>query len=194
MAAVADKTRMTLEEFLALPDDGVDRDLINGVVRVWTKPGEDPMTRRNRFHSAVLSRLDQLFGNWVDSQPPPRGEVFSGEVGCILRPGDNGVGIDVAYLSPERLAQQGDQTTMIDGPPTLAAEVLSPSNSQEEIDTKVKAYLTAGVPVVWVVHPTFHTVTVYCPDAPPTMVNDTGELTAEPHLPGFRCRVADLFR
>jgi Uma2 family endonuclease len=192
--AIADKTPMTLEEFLALPDDGVERDLINGVVRVWSKPGEDPMTRRNRFHISVLSRLAHLIEVWIDAQPPPRGAVFIGEVGCILRPGDNGVGIDVAYLSPVRLGEQGDQTTMIDGPPTLAAEVLSPSNSQEEIDTKVKAYLTAGVPVVWVVHPTFRTVTVYRPDAPPTMVNDTGELTAEPHLPGFRCAVANLFR
>lgn len=194
MPAIADKTPMTLEEFLALPDDGVDRDLINGVVRVWTKPGENPMTRRNRFHSAVLSRLTKLIDNWIDLQPLPQGAVFVGEVGCILRPGENGVGIDVAYLSPAQLTRQGDQTTMIDGPPTLAAEVLSPSNSQEEIDTKVKAYLTAGVPVVWVVHPTFRTVTVFRPDAPPTMVNDTGELTAEPHLPGFRCRVSDLFR
>jgi Uma2 family endonuclease len=194
MPAIADKTPMTLEEFLALPDDGVDRDLINGVVRVWSKPGEDPMTRRNRFHSSALTRVAHLVRSWVDAQPLPRGEVYAGEVGCILRPGQNGVGIDVAYLSPERLAQQGDQTTMIDGPPTLAAEVLSPSNTQEEIDAKVKAYLTAGVPIVWVVHPTFRTVTTYRPDAPPTMVNETVELTAEPHLPGFRCRVADLFR
>jgi Uma2 family endonuclease len=194
VAAIADKTPMTLEEFLALPDDGVDRDLINGVVRVWSKPGEDPMTRRNRFHSAVLSRLTHLLEDWIDSQPSPRGAVFVGEVGCILRPGESGVGIDVAYLSPTQVARQGDQTTMIDGPPTLAAEVLSPSNSQEEIDTKIKAYLTAGVPLVWVVHPTFRTVTIYRPDAKPTMVNDSGELTAEPHLPGFCCRVADLFR
>ena len=194
MPAIADKTPMTLEEFLALPDDDVDRDLINGIVRVWSKPGENPMTRRNRFHSSVLSRLAKLIENWIDSQPPPFGGVFVGEVGCILRPGDNGVGIDVAYLSPERLAQQGDQTTMLDGPPTLAAEVLSPSNSQEEIDTKVDAYLKADVAIVWVVNPKFRTVTMYRPDAAPTMVNETGELTAEPHLPGFRCRVAELFR
>src|SRR4051812_27769817 len=122
MPTIADKTPMTLEEFLALPDDGVERDLIDGVVRVWTRPGEDPMTRRNRFHSSVLSRLAKLIENWIDARPPPRGAVFVGEVGCILRPGDNGVGIDAAYLSPERLAQQGDATTMIDGPPTLAAE------------------------------------------------------------------------
>jgi Uma2 family endonuclease len=194
MAAVADKTRMTLEEFLALPDDGIDRDLIDGVVGVWTKPGDNPRIRHSHFHGSALSHLNSLIADWIDSCPPPRGAIFIGEVGCILRPGDNGVGIDVAYLSPERLAQQGDQTTMIDGPPTLAAEVLSRSNSQEEIDTKVKAYLKAGVPAVWVINPTFRTVMVFRPDAAPTMVNDTGELTAEPHLPGFRCRVADLFR
>ena len=37
------------------------------------------------------------------------------------------------------------------------------------------------------------TVTVYRPGARPETFNDAQELTAEPHLPGFRVEVARLF-
>ena len=41
---------MSLAEFLALPDDGIHRELIEG--RVW----EEGMTYRNRFHAVVEAR------------------------------------------------------------------------------------------------------------------------------------------
>src|SRR4051812_183807 len=43
--------KMTVEEFLALPDDGVHRELIHGRVR------ELGMTTRNRFHSQIEANL-----------------------------------------------------------------------------------------------------------------------------------------
>jgi hypothetical protein len=36
-------------------------------------------------------------------------------------------------------------------------------------------------------------VTVYRPGAEPETYNRLAEITAEPHLPGFRVKVADLF-
>ena len=83
---------------------------------------------------------------------------------------------------------------MIDGPPTLAAKSCRHRIPRKRSTPRCKTYLTAGVPVVWVVHPTFRHRDRVSAGATPTMVNDTGELTAEPHLPGFRCRVANLFR
>ena len=49
MATVA--TLMTTEELLALPEDDVERWLIDGELR------ERPMTVRNRFHSRVMVRV-----------------------------------------------------------------------------------------------------------------------------------------
>jgi len=43
-------TKMTVEEFLELPDDGVERWLVDGEVRVIGEPGEDGMTIRNYMH------------------------------------------------------------------------------------------------------------------------------------------------
>jgi Uma2 family endonuclease len=190
MSAPTATRLMTDEEFLALPDDGIDRDLLYGVVREW---GER-MTRRNRFHSRVEVRLGYLLESWLEKQPEPRGTVYSGEAGCRL-PGnpDVVVGIDVVYISAVLVAQQSDDSEMIVGIPTLAVGILSPSNTQEEINDKVDAYRDAGVPLVWLVDSYLQTVTVVRPDAPPQMFNVTQELTAEPHLPGFRIRVADIF-
>ncbi|MFO0805587.1 MAG: hypothetical protein U0791_21000 [Gemmataceae bacterium] len=59
------------------------------------------MTKRNRYHAALTARLSQLIGNWIDTQPEPRGEVYDGEAGLYLRRNpDSAVGIDVVYMPP----------------------------------------------------------------------------------------------
>jgi Uma2 family endonuclease len=181
---------MTTEELLKLPeDDGTERELIRGELR------ERPMTKRNRIHTAVESMVAYYLNAWRLTQPEPRGRVHSGEAGCILRRNpDTTVGVDVVYLSPQQAAAVPAGTTLIDGPPVLAVEILSPTDRQDEITEKVQEYLTAGVAHVWVIEPIFRTAIVYRPGGVPEPLNETGELTAEPHLPGFRVRVADLFR
>jgi Uma2 family endonuclease len=179
---------ITLEEFLALPDDDMDRELIHGEVR------ERPMTKRNRFHASAEATLARLIGNWVAEQSAPRGKVYSGEVGCILqRNPDSTVGIDVAYYSAETVARQSNATTMIDGAPILAVEVLSPSDKLEEIAEKISLYLHANVQLVWIVDPHFKTVTIHQNGAEPELVNINQQLTAEPHLPGLLIQVSELF-
>ena len=145
--------------------------------------------------SRVAARLAFLLENWLDKQPEPRGSVHAGEAGCYLRRNpDVVVGIDVVYISAALVAQQSDESEMIVGTPTLAVEILSPSNTQEERNDKLATYRDAGIPLVWLVDSYLQTVTVVSPDAPPQTFNVTQELTAEPHLPGFRVRVADIFR
>jgi Uma2 family endonuclease len=152
------------------------------------------MTRRNRRHSYTESKIVKLLDLWLDSRPQPRGEVLCGEVGFRIRKNpDTTVGIDVAYMSPETAAANPPDAALIDGPPVLAVEILSPSDQHEDISEKVQAYLDAGVKLVWVADPVFRTICVYRPDAAPVLFNDTQELTAEPHLPGFRAAVAELF-
>jgi Uma2 family endonuclease len=178
---------MTVEEFLALPEDGTkDRWLIRGRLR------EKPMTYRNRWHCAVVAWIGHLLLDWLERQPEPRGNVLSGEVGCRLGDGTV-VGIDVVYISAELAAHNPPDTTIIDGAPVLAVEVLSPSDREEEINEKVDLYLQAGVALVWLVDPHFRTVHVYRPNAEPELFNVRQELTAEPHLPGFRVPVAKIF-
>lgn len=178
---------MTIEEFLALPEDGVHRELIRGEVR------EMGMTVRNRFHCRAEGRIVQALNNWLDLQPEPRGEVLSGEAGFRLRgTPESLVGIDVAYVSAELVASTPPGQKIYNGPPILAVEVLSPSDKHEEIVEMIDLYLEAGV-IVCEVDPGLRRVGVHRPGRELEMFTESRELTIEPELPGFRVAVAKLF-
>src|SRR5262245_36447364 len=103
--AVANPPRsMTTAELLASPDAGVERWLIRGQLR---ESREDPMTRRNRFHSRVMARIAHLLEGWLEQRPVPRGQVLCGEAGvCLHHDPDTTVGVDVVYVSAEVMAHQ----------------------------------------------------------------------------------------
>jgi len=187
--AVAEATQlMTTEELLALPSSGVERWLIQGQLR------ERPMTVRNRWHSHIMAETVFLLRSWLQQQAEPRGWILCGEAGVRLRRSpDTTVGVDVVYISAELAAQDSADTTLIDGVPILAVEIVSPSDVTELIDEKVDDYLKAGVRLVWLVDPHDRTVLIYRPDAEPELVNVRQELSGEPHLPGFCIAVAQLF-
>ena len=156
--------------------------------------GGATVTKRNRFHARTEVRIARFLDEWVDRQQQPRGAVYSGEVGCRLREdSDSGCGIDVAYFSAAVIAAQTDASTLMVGPPILAVEVLSPSETVEEIDEKVDEYLAAVVAYVWLVDTHSRAVTVIRPDEPPILRNVTDVITAEPDLPGFSVPVRRLF-
>ncbi len=57
MNALAPPSLMTTEQMLALPEDGVERELIRGQLR------EKPMTRRSRRHSRTEAAVAYLLSN-----------------------------------------------------------------------------------------------------------------------------------
>lgn len=189
MTVIANERKTwTTEELLALPDDGVERWIINGELR------EGGMTRRRYKHSRVTPRISQHLLNWLQTQPHPRGDVVDGDGGFRLR--DDPVvtvGIDVAYIDAELAAQGANEAGLLNGVPVLAVEVLSPTDEHEDVVEKIETYLDCGIKIVWIVDPDLQTVTVYRPDRMPELFNVSQPLDAEPHLPGFRVSVADLF-
>jgi Uma2 family endonuclease len=121
---------MTMEDLLALPEDGKDRELIRGELR------ERPVTMRHHQHAGVEARIAMIRGNWLERQPRPRGTVVRGEAGFRLRQDpDTFVGIDVANVSAELLVRQPSGLAFLLGPPVLAVEILSPSDRKERTST-----------------------------------------------------------
>jgi Uma2 family endonuclease len=185
---------MTAEELLALPDDGIRRELIRGELREYPDDPEHLMTTRGMPHCRVTAKLSHLIHKWLERQPSPRGWLFAGDIRVrIHRDPDTFVGIDLAYISADLAAQAAEDATFIDGMPVLTIEILSPSDTVEGIREKRRAYLDAGVRLVWEVDPFSKVVTVYRPGMPPELFNVTQDLTAEPYLPGFRVPVAEIF-
>jgi Uma2 family endonuclease len=188
MATAEATSPLTTEQLLAMPEDGVERWLIRGQLR------EKPMTVRNRTHSRIMIRVGKFLDNWLDGQPEPHGSVLGGEAGVRLRRDpDTTVGVDVVYISAEVAARRPDDTSLIDGAPVLAVEILSPNDTVEAVNEKIDGYLAAGVALVWLIDPHRRTVQVLRPGAEPELVTVLQELSGEPHLPGFRVPVAQLF-
>lgn len=182
---------MTAEEFLALPDDGVERMLIDGVL--YEKQEAD-MTVRNRFHSGATGNANSLLGVWRHTLPRPRGRVVNGDAGFILkRDPDVIVGIDVAYVDAAMAAANPVGTTLYEGPPLLAVEALSPNDTQQETAAKIRSFVQNGVRVVWIIDPDLQTVTVYKPGAAAAIYSVGQTLTGDPELPGFSFPVVDFF-
>ena len=152
------------------------------------------MTYRNRFHSQSMTCLATELEIWRRRQPEPRGQVLTGDAGVQLTDDPPNVyGVDVVYISAEVMACQTADRAIIAGVPVLAVEITSPSNTSEDIDEKLEAYMDAGVGAMWEVNPRRRTVTVHRPGCRPVLLTDADDLTGDPVLPGFRVPVAALF-
>jgi Uma2 family endonuclease len=78
--------------------------------------------------------------------------------------------------------------------PDLAVEVLSESNTAEEMERKLGEYFLAGVRLVWMIDPRKRTAEVYTTaDAADAVLDETETLDGGNVLPGFKLPLAELF-
>jgi Uma2 family endonuclease len=187
MSVAADPQSMSVEEFLDIAEDGISRELIRGQIR------ERGMTIHNRFHARATTKLARFLDEWLETLPEPRGEILTGEAGFHLRgTRDSLVGSDLAFVSATLMAATEAGKLIDDGPPIMAVEILSPSDTHRDIVEKIMLYLEAGV-IVWVVDPDLRSVSVHKPGPISRTFYADDELTTEPELPGFRIQVSRIF-
>jgi Uma2 family endonuclease len=79
------------------------------------------------------------------------------------------------------------------GSPDLAVEILSPSNTVEEIHEKIVEYFENDTRLVWVIHPDEKYVLVYHSSEPTGFLRPQDLLEGEAIVPGFSLSVAELF-
>lgn len=77
--------------------------------------------------------------------------------------------------------------------PDLVGETVSPNDLAEEIEERVMDFLQVGVPLIWVVYPKARCVRVLRKGGSCTQLTEADELQGEDVLPGFSCRVEQLF-
>lgn len=172
---------MTADELYALPDERRG-ELIRGVIQ--------PVTPVGKPHWRITGLLDRRVGVFVEAHG--LGEIGP-EAGFILfRNPDTILGPDLAFVRADRLPPLSEEG-FFEGPPDLAIEVLSPSNTPVQIADKVALYLEAGTRLVWVVDPPQRTVTVHAPGLTPRTLRVGDTLDGGDVLPGFALPLAELF-
>ncbi len=151
-SAVAERL-LTADEFMAVPDDpgGRKLELMDGRVVAMSQTGEE--------HGVIARALFRAMDPFVVANR--MGAIFF-DTGFILRRGpDRVVNPDLAFIDPARLAAGRDRRKAIASAPTLAVEVVSPTDVESEVAAKVAEYLAAGSERVWVLRPRRRTVTVH---------------------------------
>jgi Uma2 family endonuclease len=178
-------TPVTAEQLLKMPDDGQRYELVAGQVRKMAPAGWE--------HGIVGGRLHGLLTHHV--LKCELGEVFLAETGFVLaRNPDTVRAPDIAFIEKHRVAAAPREEAFWPGAPDLAVEVVSPSDTVNEVDEKVKAWLDAGTRLVWVVNPKGRNVTVYRSSTDLEILTENNELSGENIVPGFRCRIGEIFR
>jgi Uma2 family endonuclease len=77
--------------------------------------------------------------------------------------------------------------------PDLVVEVVSPNDRVEDLETKLAEYREAGIPLIWVIFPGTRSAHVLGANVALREVGVDGSLDGGEVLPGFTCKLADLF-
>jgi Uma2 family endonuclease len=78
--------------------------------------------------------------------------------------------------------------------PDLAVEVLSPSNTTQEMGRKVAEYFAAGCSLVWLVDSSSLSVRVYTSEKESVLLTGDDLISGEPVLAGFQISVGEIFK
>lgn len=103
---------------------------------------------------------------------------------------------DLAFVSSQRWPVQqwpprGENAWRVI--PSLAAEVVSPTNTADEVLAKIHDYFQAGVDLVWVVYPDPAEIYVYESPSKVRILTRKDVLDGGTVLPGFQLPLAELF-
>ena len=188
MPTLSHDARLTYDDFLLFPDDGLRHEIIDGAHYVTPSP--------NQRHQKLVLRLCLALGNHLEDRPD-RGHLFVSPFDVVFSFHDI-VEPDLVYVAPDQL----DILTAknIQGTPALVVEILSPSTRTRDRDIKRQLYERAGVREYWLVDPDLNAVTVYRRAAGGSLPV-VARLTAEkdhtletPLVPGWSVTLARLFR
>jgi Uma2 family endonuclease len=137
-------------------------------------------------HSKIQGNLYFYWRNYKNSSGQG-GEVYT-DVPC--RTTLRGRYPDVAYLTPELVAQFGDLKVLPQSFP-LSAEIVSPTDLAEDSIAKAQEYLESSGEEVWLVFPETHWIIVVTQEIRQIFIS--GEVaTTQKVLPGFQIAVDEL--
>lgn len=99
----------------------------------------------------------------------------------------------MSFVAAGRLAQEAGAAAFPQLVPDLAIEVLSPADSPRAVLDGVGECLESGVRLVWVIDPDKRRAVEYRSLSEAREIGPADSVDGEDVLPGFSCRLAELF-
>ena len=131
---------LNYEDWLQFPDDGRLYELIDGELYVSPPPSIRHQRISRELGFVLLTYLRRT----------GKGELLYAPVGVRLAR-DSVLEPDILVVLHEHASQVGEQ--VIEGPPDLVVEILSPETARRDLGVKREKYRATGVPEYWIVDP-----------------------------------------
>lgn len=139
------RVKLTVHDYLAIPDDGLRHELLDGEHAV----SPSPRVAHQRTVGALFARLRAAIHD------PGLGEVLVAPFDVFLGEHDV-VQPDVLVVVAAHAGRIRDDG--VAGAPDLIVEVLSPATRERDLVTKRQRYAAAGVAEYWIADPDTSTV------------------------------------
>lgn len=184
MARTASR-RLTYEDLLALPDDGLRHELIDGEHYVSPAP--------SLRHQEISGNLHYILHGFLRTHPI--GKVYFAPCDVVFTP-TNVVEPDLLFVSQDR--SEILTARNVQGAPDLVIEVLSDSTRSMDEKRKLELYDRFGVSEYWLADPVLETVRVYRRTGEGLLLAaelsaEAADVLATPLLPGLAIPLAEIF-
>lgn len=177
-------TRMTYEEFMALPESSSGYELIEGELIV----NPAPVPRHQGIIGNLFFELQTYF------RANGGGRTFLSPIDVVLSR-ENVIQPDVVVILMSRASILGPKN--VQGAPNIAVEVLSDRTRRRDENVKRRLCETFGVDEYWLVDPDANGVKLYRRSGTafgaPIVLRDTTDMITSPLLPQFALPLAELF-
>jgi Uma2 family endonuclease len=173
---------MTLEEFLALPEEKPALEYVAGAVRQKVSP------------EAQHSLEQLLLCRWIDDFAlPPKLAVALPEWRTIVAGAVHVPDVAVCLWGRIPRDAQGRPAGPLREPPLIAVEIASPGQSRKQLRDDCEWYVANCVALALLVDPESESVLAYRPNATPERLQGTDVVDFGLALPGFQFVIQDLF-
>jgi Uma2 family endonuclease len=174
-------TRITFDEFQKLPErEGAIYELDEGELLMEPSPA--------LRHNLVRQRIAMKLIPFVESNHLG---VIAEEMDFRLA-SDTVRNPDVAFITTQHLKTIDIDRSPVEGAPALAVEVVSPSNSAQDMAKKTQQYLQTGCRAVWIVYPSLRLVEIHSAEGVRRVVEPQA-LAAKELFPGWSLSLRYVF-
>jgi Uma2 family endonuclease len=175
----------TPDDLLRLPDGDryelVDGQLVEHTLSTWS----------SYVAGEVYGRIREFCRGQRCGWSLPKGTSYR----CFPDDPDKVRRADVSFVQVDRLSvAQATAQGHLEVVPDLVVEVVSPNDLLDHVHNKVDEFLAAGVRLVWVINPQTRIVEIHRPHGRGSILREPDSLDGADVLPGFSCRVGDLFQ
>ena len=179
--------KMTDDEFFALCQ--LNRDLrlernAEGDIKVMPPTGGETGNRNAEITGQLV----------IWTKQDGTGAAFDSSTGFKL-PNGADRSPDAAWVQKSRLAvlTQEEKEKFLPLCPDFVIELLSPSDELEEVKAKMDEYIENGARLGWLLEPRSRRVYVYRPGESVIMIENTGQISGDPELPGFVLKLREIW-